>query len=197
MAATTTDKRVPSAENGRSAGRPSTVSVAAGPPTAIAGPGGRAMSTVSPTYYKPAPAEVQYGPMRFLITDRPSDMTMTTFLDECNKHNVKAVVRVCEPSYDTKALVHAGIQVLVSHFLLMCTPVQDWEFPDGSPPSKEIRDNWLRLIRDTFGGAAPDSSPPCLAVHCVAGLGRAPVLVAIALIEAGVKYEDAVDMIRQ
>lgn len=31
----------------------------------------------------------------------------------------------------------------------------------------------------------------------MAGLGRAPVLVAIALIESGVKYEDAVDMIRQ
>lgn len=37
---------------------------------------------------------------------------------------------------------------------------------------------------------------PCIAVHCVAGLGRAPVLVAIALIEAGMKYEDAVEMIR-
>lgn len=39
----------------------------------------------------------------------------------------------------------------------------------------------------------PDKS---IAVHCVAGLGRAPVLVAIALIEAGMKYEDAVEMIR-
>lgn len=41
-----------------------------------------------------------------------------------------------------------------------------------------------------------ENSGPCLAVHCVAGLGRAPVLVAIALIEAGMKYEDAVEMIR-
>ena len=28
------------------------------------------------------------------------------------------------------------------------------------------------------------------------GLGRAPVLVAVALIELGMKYEDAVEMIR-
>lgn len=42
----------------------------------------------------------------------------------------------------------------------------------------------------------PIVNRPCIAVHCVAGLGRAPVLVAIALIEAGMKFEDAVEMIR-
>jgi protein tyrosine phosphatase type 4A len=114
---------------------------------------------------------------------------------------VQAVVRVCEPSYDTTALKAAGVRVLVcARVCRPCIPppTQDWEFSDGSPPPKEIRDNWIELIRDTFrhvdgaGGASP-----CIAVHCVAGLGRAPVMVAIALIEAGVKYEDAVDMIRK
>ena len=37
----------------------------------------------------------------------------------------------------------------------------------------------------------------CVGVHCVTGLGRAPVLVAVALVELGMKYEDAVQFIRQ
>ncbi|RVE76767.1 hypothetical protein OJAV_G00011580 [Oryzias javanicus] len=43
----------------------------------------------------------------------------------------------------------------------------------------------------------PEEPGCCIAVHCVAGLGRAPVLVALALIECGMKYEDAVQFIRQ
>lgn len=54
-------------------------------------------------------------------------------------------------------------------------------------------------VATPVGGGDPDEpvvNRPCIAVHCVAGLGRAPVLVAIALIEAGMKFEDAVEMIR-
>lgn len=44
---------------------------------------------------------------------------------------------------------------------------------------------------------AQNKPEAAVAVHCVAGLGRAPVMVAIALIELGMKYEEAVETIRE
>ena len=75
--------------------------------------------------------------------------------------------------------------------------MQDMEFSDGSPPPKEIREAWLGLVKDTFVGGGGEGGPVCIAVHCVAGLGRAPVMVALALMESGMKYETAVESIRE
>lgn len=130
---------------------------------------------------KPEPAEVEFKNMRFLITDRPTDGTVEKYIEELKKHKVKEVVRVCDPTYSTDRLVKEGIRVL------------DWPFDDGTAPPNDIVNQWFNLLRTRF-----DEDPgSCVAVHCVAGLGRAPVLVALALMEAGLKYEDAVEMIRQ
>lgn len=94
---------------------------------------------------------------------------------------MKQVVRVCEPTYKTDKLLAEGIGVT------------ELQFDDGTPPPHEIVEAWFNLLRTQFK-SDPDS---CVAVHCVAGLGRAPVMVALALIELGLKYEDAVEMIRQ
>ncbi|PAV75784.1 hypothetical protein WR25_11729 isoform A [Diploscapter pachys] len=140
-----------------------------------------AAGQVPATYFKPAPSEINYGKMRFLITDRPTDYTIVQYIDELKKHSAKAVVRVCEPTYKTDSLMENGISVF------------DWQFEDGSPPPSELIREWLQLVRNYF----KQNSEQSIAVHCVAGLGRAPVLVALALIEAGMKYEDAVELIRR
>ncbi|KAM8923332.1 protein tyrosine phosphatase type IVA 1-like [Lycaon pictus] len=73
------------------------------------------------------------------------------------------------------------------------TFVLDWPFDDGSSPSNQIVDDGLSLINVRFH----EEPGCCIAVHCVAGLGRTPVLVALALTEGGMKNEDAVQFIRQ
>lgn len=57
----------------------------------------------------------------------------------------------------------------------------------------QVIDDWFELVRNRFR----ETPEACVAVHCVAGLGRAPVLVALSLIELGLKYEDAVALIRE
>ncbi|CAM9427657.1 unnamed protein product, partial [Hapterophycus canaliculatus] len=68
-------------------------------------------------------------------------------------------------------------------------------------PPPEIINRWLNVVQTTFHNAPDSSGPngsegPTIAVHCVAGLGRAPVLVAIALIEYGKDPIKAVEYIR-
>ncbi|XP_004371460.1 protein tyrosine phosphatase type IVA 1-like isoform X3 [Trichechus manatus latirostris] len=71
--------------------------------------------------------------------------------------------------------------------------IKDWLLDDGAPPSNQIVGDWLSLVKIKFR-EEPDC---CIAVRCVARLERAPVLVALVLIEGGMKYKDAVQFIRQ
>lgn len=125
-------------------------------------------------------AEIEYKGFKFLITHRPSDLTIPTFIQELKKHNVTAVVRVCEPTYKIDQLIAQDIEVI------------DLVFDDGTSPTKEIIQEWFEILRKNFS----ENPECCIAVHCIAGLGRAPVMVAMALIELGLKYEEAVELIR-
>lgn len=71
--------------------------------------------------------------------------------------------------------------------------LQDLAFEDGAAPPFDIIKKWMELIDQISG----EDQGSCIAVHCVAGLGRAPVLVAVALIEYGLKYHVAVEKIRE
>jgi len=128
---------------------------------------------------RPAPAEIEFRNRRFLITDQPQDDTMESYIKLLGKHKVSHLVCATVQSYKTEDLSKT-------------VEVSELAFPDGSAPTQEIIEKWLNIIHTEFM-VDPDT---CVGVHCVTGLGRAPVLVATALIELGMKYEDAVELIR-
>jgi len=133
------------------------------------------------SFHGPGPVVLEHKNMKFLITDRPNNTNLPQYITELKKYSAQTVVRVCEPTYNTETLVKEGIIVL------------DWPFDDGAAPPKKVVEDWLKLIKGNF----KEKPGSCVAVHCVAGLGRAPVLVALALIESGMKFEDAVEFIRR
>ncbi|KAG0373433.1 Protein tyrosine phosphatase type IVA 1 [Mortierella sp. AD032] len=128
---------------------------------------------------------IKVGELSFLILDCPSDKSLPAYIPFFEEHNVTDLVRICEGSpYDTQPLTSIGIVV---H--------DDMKFEDGTAPTKEIVARWLELNDEVFY-----ESPTlgrCIAVHCVSGIGRAPVLVAISLVEAGMDPLDAIAYIRK
>jgi protein tyrosine phosphatase type IVA len=147
-------------------------------------PGSTGSSTLSMSIgTKPTLIEVK--PMRFLILDAPRQSNLHVYIKEMRKHHVTDIVRVCEPTYNGSELKSAGI----------C--LHESEYKDGTSPPKELIMEWLQLVDTTFYGPSADLSS-CIAVHCVAGLGRAPVMVAIALIEfASMDPVEAVSFLRE
>ncbi|KFH72425.1 hypothetical protein MVEG_02716 [Podila verticillata NRRL 6337] len=178
-----------SAESSTSAINPSTAARLQRLPTPPRSPGlvplGRQLTLIEPPMTKG---------IRFLILDCPTDSTLPFYLAELKRNNVTDVVRCCEPTYRAETLQNEGITV------------HDWPFRDGAVPPVNIIKNWLllvdtRIVRRSSSPSASEEeeevAPPTIAVHCVAGLGRAPILVAIAMIELGMANLDTVEFIRR
>jgi protein tyrosine phosphatase type 4A len=127
------------------------------------------------------PSLVESSHHRFLIFDAPNDENLPLYIAEWKKFNVHNLVRACDPTYEIEPLRPHGITVY------------DMPFNDGGAPSDDIVHRWLHLLDTTKNENAKET----IGVHCVAGLGRAPVLVAIALIESGMNALDAVEFIRE
>ena len=98
---------------------------------------------------------------------------MDNYIRLLQEHKVSHLVCATDKLYNAEELEDKKITV------------SELSFPDGSAPTQEIVDKWLNLVNKEFQA----NSDTCIGVHCVTGLGRAPVLVATALIELGMKYE--------
>jgi protein tyrosine phosphatase type 4A len=123
---------------------------------------------------------------RFLLHDSPSDKNLAQYMAEWKKYNVDTVVRACDPGYKTDEVKAAGIEV------------HELPFNDGDPPPVQLIQDWLALVAAKFDKKNTSKENPrrTIAVHCVAGLGRAPVLVALAFVESGMEPLDAIEFIR-
>ncbi|KAJ6661461.1 hypothetical protein lerEdw1_014370 [Lerista edwardsae] len=71
---------------------------------------------------RPAPVEVCYKNMRFLITHNPTNATLSTFIEDLKKYGATTVVRVCEVTYDKTPLEKDGITVMVGLLSLVGQP---------------------------------------------------------------------------
>lgn len=125
------------------------------------------------------PTYLEHQKSQYLIMDAPTDHNLPAYKEMLQKKNVSNVVRTCKPTYNPAPLQDARIHM------------HELPFKDGAPPPTGVLDAWLDLIYNE------KNSGRCVAVHCVAGLGRAPILVAISLIEDGMGSEDAIEFIRK
>jgi protein tyrosine phosphatase type 4A len=125
------------------------------------------------------PSKVEYRGLKFMIIDRPTEYNLPSYLKELKESGVTALVRVCEPTYAPDSVNAAGITMY------------DYPFDDGTAPPLEVIKGWRKVVKE-HGSSGGNR----VAIHCVAGLGRAPVMVAIALIDKGCDFTEAVKIIR-
>jgi len=127
---------------------------------------------------------VEHEKLRILVTEGPSENELDAYGTELAvKYGVKHLVRVCDPYYNAEVLNKYGIVV------------HDLSFPDGSAPSPKLIDTWLDLLDKVFYSEA-EGEGSVVAIHCLAGLGRAPLMACIALRQYGMDMWDAVGYIR-
>ncbi|CDJ39206.1 phosphatase, putative [Eimeria tenella] len=124
------------------------------------------------------PTLIESRGVKCLILDAPTNENLQAYLAQLVQVGVTDLVRTCPPTYDEAPVVGAGIRM------------HDLTFPDGEAPPDEVIARWRALA------AQAKAEGGVLAVHCVAGLGRGPVLVAVSLIDSGLEAEEAVNFIR-
>jgi protein tyrosine phosphatase type IVA len=134
--------------------------------------------------FQTPPTPIDHKGWKFLICDAPTDANIENYIRELKRHGVTHLVRACEKTYEEQALIDDGIVF------------REMFFDDGSYPPDDVAADWVAFCKEAFGKKGK-SEESVIAVHCVAGLGRAPVLVAIALLELKMSPTAAADLIRK
>lgn len=127
---------------------------------------------------------VEHNGYRFLITDSPTEYNLLSYIQLCVYRGVVAVVRTNGFNYSKQAFTNNGISVI------------DMPYIDGHAPDLSLVTKWMDIVYKYLSPLSNKTKKPCIAIHCVSGLGRAPTLAAIALVELGMDALDAIQYIR-
>ncbi len=117
------------------------------------------------------PSIVEHNNYRFMIFSAPDNNTIEYYLEVKNIYNyqqkfkeykVTDVVRTCERTYTDDHIINKGIRI------------HDLRFDDGKFPNKEIIKSFINIMNDVFPIREKKqiNENKCIAVHCIAGLGR-------------------------
>lgn len=145
-----------------------------------------ALLSTEPVAENPTSAGARQIILRLMILDAPASSNLGPYIHALQRYGVKHLVRVCTQRYRSDVMELAQIQT------------HAWPFDDGAPPPQAVLDEWLGLLDAEIRDVGPSGRCALVGVHCVAGLGRAPILVAVALVEyCGFAPLDAVSYIRE
>ncbi|CDW78308.1 protein tyrosine phosphatase [Stylonychia lemnae] len=165
-------------------------------------------------YYQPTP--INWQNYHFLIMSSPDNDSMKKCIKDLKTHKVKLLVRTCEKTYDEQPIKDAGIEIHENQFPDGQLPSKDtikkWlatvdEFftdeNNGQSPTANATDKGINS-HQLYNNIEKQTNKPKksgdelrIGVHCVAGLGRAPFFVAIALVNNGCTPSNAIELIRK
>lgn len=112
------------------------------------------------------PTEIEIGVIKFIITELPRKEQLTEYETLLKNHEVDLLIRIVE-----KSLLY---EINVPNL----TIVDFTDFEDGSVPTKDIMDKYIKLIEDI----KVKYTNPIVAIHCVSSLGRCPTFLGISMI---------------
>lgn len=116
--------------------------------------------------------------INYLVTQSPSDANINNYVTLLKQFNIKKIIRTCGSKYKLDILKENQIELF------------DIFIEDGFFPVDSQIDELILILNQLEEGST-------IAIHCVAGLGRAPTMVALALIILdNMKSEDAIKYIR-
>lgn len=115
---------------------------------------------------------------KYIISSSPCSDNITQYIQILCDNNIKTVLRLCDTcEYDEKLLLNYNINVI------------NMPIRDGDTPNRDEINEWIKIVNKESEG---------IAVHCKAGLGRAPLFVCIGLIKnGGMSDLEAIKLVRK